>query len=123
MKRYNVKVNGTVYEVDVEEVRETGEAAAGGNQGPVHTQPALASQAVQPGADVGGGEVEAPMPGTILDLKVTAGQQVEAGDVLLILEAMKMENEITAPVSGSVAAVRAAKGQSVNAGDVLVVLK
>jgi len=123
MKRYNVKVNGTVYEVDVEEVRETGEAAEGGNRVPVHTQPALTSQEVQPGTDIRGGEVEAPMPGTILDLKVTAGQQVEAGDVLLILEAMKMENEITAPVSGSVAAVRAAKGQSVNAGDVLVVLK
>jgi glutaconyl-CoA decarboxylase len=63
------------------------------------------------------------MPGTILDVKVSAGQSVNAGDVLLILEAMKMENEIKAPAAGTVDSVPAAKGASVNSGDVLVVLK
>ena len=63
------------------------------------------------------------MPGTILDVKVTPGQAVNQGDVLVILEAMKMENEIMAPAAGTVDTVPAAKGASVNAGDVLVTLK
>jgi biotin carboxyl carrier protein len=63
------------------------------------------------------------MPGTILDIKVSAGQSVEAGQVLLILEAMKMENEIVAPQAGTVDAITVAKGAAVNAGDTLVSLK
>ena len=64
--------------------------------------------------------ITAPMPGTILSVEVTADQQVKAGDILLILEAMKMENEILAPEDGRVTSVTAVKGSSVNAGDVLV---
>jgi biotin carboxyl carrier protein len=63
------------------------------------------------------------MPGTVLDVKVTPGQAVKSGDVLLILEAMKMENEIMAPSDGTVDTVPVAKGASVNSGDVLVTLK
>ena len=66
--------------------------------------------------------VNAPMPGNILDVKVKPGDTVKAGDVLLVLEAMKMENEIRAPAAGTVAAVNVAKGATVNAGDVLCVL-
>jgi biotin carboxyl carrier protein len=63
------------------------------------------------------------MPGTILDIKVSPGQQVSAGDVLLILEAMKMENEIPAPKSGVIDTIQVAKGASVNAGDMLLTIK
>jgi biotin carboxyl carrier protein len=71
----------------------------------------------------GGAEIiAAPMPGTILEVKVQAGDQIARGQLLMILEAMKMENEILAPHDGTVAEVRAVKGASVNAGDPLVVL-
>lgn len=63
------------------------------------------------------------MPGTVLDVKVTEGQAVKAGETVLILEAMKMENEISAPSDGTVDKIVAAKGSSVNSGDVLITLK
>ena len=71
-------------------------------------------------ASAGAVEVKAPMPGNILDVKVAAGASVKAGDVLVILEAMKMENEIVAPQDGTVASVNVNKGDTVNSGDVLV---
>ncbi|NLP31416.1 MAG: biotin/lipoyl-binding protein, partial [Clostridiales bacterium] len=67
--------------------------------------------------------VEAPMPGTILDILVKVGDVVEDGQVLLMLEAMKMENEIMAPQAGTVDSIQVAKGDSVNTGDVLISLK
>ena len=70
----------------------------------------------------GGEKITSPMPGTILDVKVAPGVAVKAGDVLVILEAMKMENEIVAPQDGTVAAVNVKKGDSVNSGDVLASL-
>lgn len=113
MRKYNVNVNGTAYEVTVEEV--TGAAAAA----PV-AAPAPAPAAAPAAAPAGAGEaVTAPMPGNILDVKVTVGQQVTAGQTLFVLEAMKMENEIPAPKAGTVTAISATKGQAVQGGATL----
>ena len=106
MKKYKVNVNGTAYEVEIEEM--TG-------------APAAAPVAAAPAAPAGAGErVAAPMPGNILSVNVAAGDTVKKGQVLMILEAMKMENEIVAPQDGTVASVNVNKGDTVNSGDVLV---
>ena len=117
MRKFNVNENGKIYVVEIEE---TGAAA------PVKEAPkAEAAPAPQAApAPVAGGavNVEAPMPGTILDVKVQVGSAVKAGDVLCILEAMKMENEILAPQDGTVKSV-VTKGSTVNTGDILVGLE
>ena len=110
MKYYNITVNGVAYSVSVEET------AAGA--APVAAAPVAAPAA--PAGAAGAVAVKAPMPGNILDVKVSAGASVKAGDVLVILEAMKMENEILAPQDGTVASVNVNKGDTVNSGDVLV---
>ena len=126
MRKFNITVNGVAYEVEVEEVA-AGESTAPKAAAPVAApkaapaaKPAAAPKAAAPVA--AGTKVNAPMPGTILDVKVSQGQTVKKGDILLILEAMKMENEILAPQDGSIAQVNVSKGASVNSGDVLVVL-
>ena len=68
----------------------------------------------------GGGVISAPMPGTVLDVRVSEGDKVEAGQIILILEAMKMENEIIAPASGTITSVRVGNGDSVSAGAIMV---
>ena len=116
MKQLKVTVNGTSYDVCVEEVGEVASA-------PVSAAPA-APAAPAPTPSVAVGEnICAPMPGTILSVAVSAGQAVKKGDVLCVLEAMKMENEIYAPRDGSVASVNVTKGESVDSGKTLVVLK
>ena len=106
MKNYTITVNGVAYEVTVEEGT-TGAATA----------PAAAPKAAAPAAAAGAVKVNAPMPGKVLSVKANAGQAVKKGEVILILEAMKMENEIVAPQDGTVASTVAA-GTSVEAGDV-----
>lgn len=115
MKRYSITVNGTPYDVVVEEV---------GVGAPIMTAPAApAAQPVANAPAAGGGiPVTAPMPGNVLDVRVSVGQKVKSGDILVILEAMKMENEIVAPQDGTVATIDCAKGDSVNVGDVFLTL-
>ena len=128
MRTFNITVNGNTYVVDVEEVGAAAPVArpAAPVAAPVAAPaaaPAPAAKPAAPAAPVAGGEpVKAPMPGTILDVKVKVGDTVEAGTVVCVLEAMKMENEIPAPKDGTVAQVVVSKGASVNAGDVLVTL-
>ena len=115
MRKFNVNVNGKIYVVEIEE---TGAAA------PLTQTPAPQEAPAPAAAPVSGGavNVEAPMPGTILDVKVQVGATVKAGDVLCILEAMKMENEIPAPQDGVVKSI-VTKGTTVNTGDILVGLE
>lgn len=110
MKKYRVNVNGTVYEVELEEITGAAPAAAA---------PVAAPAAAPAAAPVGGEKVCAPMPGTILSVNVSNGSAVKKGDVLMILEAMKMENEIMAPCDGTVTSVAAAKGAAVESGALL----
>lgn len=118
MRKFIVNVNGNSYEVEVEEVGAA--VAAAPVAAPVQTA-AAPKAAPKAAAPAGGTPVKAPMPGNVLDIKVSNGQAVKKGDVLVILEAMKMENEISAPQDGTVTVV-ASKGATVNTGDVLVTL-
>jgi glutaconyl-CoA/methylmalonyl-CoA decarboxylase subunit gamma len=125
MKSYKISVNGKSYDVTVEELGAAPSAQAAA-PAPRQAAPVLsgAPAAPAPAAAAAGaaGLVRSPMPGTLLSYKVAQGQAVKRGQVLLILEAMKMENEIVAPVDGVVAALKAAEGASVSTGDVLVEL-
>ena len=109
MKKYRVNVNGTVYEVELEEM--TGAPAAAPVAAPAP------SAAAAPAA--GGEKVTSPRPGTILSVNVAAGDAVKRGQVLMILEAMKMENEIMCPCDGTVASVSVTKGAAVESGTLL----
>ena len=113
MKKYKVNVNGTVFEVEVEDITGTAAAAA----------PAAAPAPVAAPAPAGGESVTSPMPGNILAVNVTAGQAVKKGDVLMVLEAMKMENEIMAPCDGTVGTVSVTKGATVETGTLLCTIQ
>lgn len=135
MRKFNIKVNGQAYEVEVEEV------AGGFAPAPVVPVAAAPAPAVAPvaapapekaevnaapapahvAAPAGGTQLKAPMPGTVIDFKATNGAAVKKGQTILILEAMKMENEIVAPVDGVITFV-ASKGASVNTDDLLAVI-
>ena len=121
MKYYNITVNGVAYSVSVEETAAGAAPVAAAPAAPkAPAAPAAAPKAAAPAGAAGAVSVKAPMPGNILDVKVAAGASVKAGDVLVILEAMKMENEIVAPQDGTVASVNVNKGDTVNSGDTLV---
>ncbi|WP_291571048.1 biotin/lipoyl-containing protein [Clostridium sp. UBA4548] len=138
MKIYNVTVNGNTYQVEVEEVKgeftqpvapvATPAPAAVAPQQPVAAPQPVApapTEAPKPVAkpnNATGEKIECPMPGTIVKVNVTEGATVKKGDVLVVLEAMKMENEIMSPVDGTIAQVNVAKGVAVNSGDLLVVI-
>ena len=125
MKKYNVTVNGTAYEITLEVV----DAADVKPAAPVAATPAPAAPAAEPIAapvatvPAGNGEtVTSPMPGTILSVNVQNGATVKKGDVLMILEAMKMENEIMAPCDGTIASVNVTSGAAVDTGATLCVI-
>ena len=118
MKYYNISVNGVAYSVSVEETAAGAAPVAPAAAPAPKAAPAPAAAAVTAAGEV----VAAPMPGNILKVNVSQGQTVKAGDVLVVLEAMKMENEIMAPRAGSVAQVVVSKGAVVDTGAALVVL-
>ena len=131
--KYKVTLNGRTYEVEVEAGKamcvaeyEAYAPAAAPAAAPVAAAPVAAAPAAAPaaaGVTVSGGEsVKAPMPGNILKVNVKVGQSVKEGDLLCVLEAMKMENEIYAPCAGTVSAVPVSKGSTVNTGDLLVAI-
>lgn len=126
MRRFMITVNGKTYDVGVEEV--TGQSPAPA-AAPVAQAPVAASAPAQAPAEApkpapapaatlpaGGTRITAPMPGKIVSVKASAGQAVKRGDVLMVLEAMKMENEIQSPVDGTVAAIAVSTGAMVEAG-------
>ena len=130
--KYKITLNGRTYEVEVEAGKamllNEYEAIVPSAPAPVAAPVAAPAAEAAPAAPAavavtGAGEaVNAPMPGTILKVNVTQGQAVKEGDVLCVLEAMKMENDIIAPKSGTVTQVVTAKGASVSSGDPLVVI-
>ncbi len=120
--KYIVTLNGTDYEVEVEESKEaivTNVAPASAPAAVPAPTPVQSAAPAPVQASGSGTPVKAPMPGTILSVQAQNGQSVKEGDVLFILEAMKMENEIVAPVSGTVTQVLAAKGNSVATDEAL----
>jgi len=136
MKKFNVTVNGKTYAVEVEEVG-AGQGGFTYQAAPQVTPIAQAPQVITvpqtqaapaplapkaPSLPVEGETISAPMPGTILDIKVSEGKNVKAGDVLLILEAMKMENEIVSPIDGIVNKIHTTKASTVSTGDALVTI-
>ena len=128
--KYNVTLNGKIYEVDV---TESDAVVTGVSQVPVATVVAApvaapapvaaapAAPAAAP-ASADGTAVKAPMPGTILAVKKNVGDAVKAGDVIVVLEAMKMENDIVAPCDGTIKSINTPKGTSVNTDDVIAVI-
>ena len=138
--KYNVTLNGKIYEVDV---TETDAIVTGISQVPVMTAAPVAAPAqapvaapapvaeapaeapaapAAPAAVADGTQIKAPMPGTVLAVKKNVGDAVKAGDVIIVLEAMKMENDIVAPCDGTVKSINAPKGSTVNTDDILAVI-
>lgn len=134
MKNYSITVNGNLYEVSVEENVGGFQTAAPVVQAKVPVAPAAPVAAANPvvakpvvakpaaPASAGSVKVNSPMPGKILALKATVGQALKRGDVVIILEAMKMENEIVAPQDGTLASINVTIGQNAEAGEILFTL-
>ena len=124
MKSYTITVNGTVYDVTVEE--KAGGAAASAPAAPAAPAPAAAPspapKAPAASGSAGSEEITAPMPGKILAVKANPGQSVKKGEVVLLLEAMKMENEVVAPQDGTIASINVNSGDMVEAGNVLATM-
>ncbi|NLX71316.1 MAG: biotin/lipoyl-binding protein [Clostridiales bacterium] len=142
MRKFIITVNGKTYEVEVEELGQTGgvvstpsvqaaPAAPAAPTPPPAPQSAATSEAAKAPEQATGSQpvpsgaeaIKAPMPGTILDVRVNVGDEIKKGQVLLILEAMKMENEIMAPRDGKVVSVQVTKGSSVNVDDVMLAIQ
>lgn len=122
MKRFNVTVNGKAYDVAVEEITD-GSAPAVATPVAAPAAPAPTPAPAAAPAAGAGESVTAPMPGTILDVKANVGDTVTRGQVIMILEAMKMENDIVAPCDGKITSIIAKKNDTVNSGDVLATVQ
>lgn len=125
MKNYRITVNGTAYDVAVEEISGGAAPAAAPAPAPAAAPaaaPAPAAPAPAASGAAGSVTVAAPMPGKILNIKASVGQAVKKGEVILLLEAMKMENEVVAPEDGTIASINVNAGDSVEAGDTLATL-
>lgn len=120
MKRFNITVNGKSYDVAVEEVG--GNSAPAAVSAPAPAAPAPAAPAAAPAPAGEGTPVKAPMSGNILDVKVNVGDTVSVGQVLIVLEALKMENDIVANAAGKITSIPVKKGDTVNADDVLATI-
>lgn len=118
MKRYNITVNGTAYDVTVEET----DGAAAPVAAPVAAPAPKKAAAPAPAGAQGGVKVEAPMPGTIVDVKLAVGAKVTNGTVIAVLEALKMENDVVASCDGTIASINVTKGQSVETGTVIATI-
>ena len=124
MKKYNVNVNGTMYEITLEVVEGAEVTAPAAPAAPVAAPVEAAAPAPAPAAApaADGEQVNSPMPGNILAVNVSVGDTVKAGQVLMILEAMKMENEIMAGVDGKIVSLNVQKGSTVETGELLCVI-
>lgn len=118
IRKFNITVDGKVHEVIVEEIGGVAEVTAA----PVSTKP-VENKPAKPVVSAGPGDINAPLQGTVSAVNVEVGAAVKAGQVVAIIEAMKMENEIVAPADGTVAAVVVKKGDKVSSGDLLLTVK
>jgi len=125
VKKFKISVNGKQYEVDVEEIALDGpvtKSKSVNNSSETKSEPSK-KQIAETSGTMGSEKITAPMPGTILQTNFEVGDEVKSGEVLCVLEAMKMENDISSPRDGKIASVNISKGDSVNAGDVLLSLE
>lgn len=122
MKNYTITVNGNVYNVTVEEGTTAGVVQAAAPVAAPKAAPAASKKAAAPAGAAGSVTVTAPMPGKILAVKANAGQAVKKGEVIMVLEAMKMENDIVAPQDGTIASVNVGVGDSVESGSTLATM-
>lgn len=120
MKKYEIEINNEVYRVSVKELDADADMSSGQTTAEPQVAQTSTEPSAQPAATGDGEEVKAPMAGTILSVKVTAGQSVTQGDTLVVLEAMKMENEVVAPADGVVGEILVNANQRVESDQVLL---
>ena len=122
MKRYNITVNGTAYDVTVEETDGSAAPVAAPSAAPAPKKAAAPAAPAAPAGAQGGVKINAPMPGTIVDVKLAVGAKVTNGTVIAVLEAMKMENDVVASCDGTIASINVTKGQSVETGTLIATI-